>query len=61
MLFRDFLRADGRARDAWGAFEQRLAISVPDLLDYGQIKAPATDILMAAAERWATETVWDGP
>ncbi|MFB6673417.1 hypothetical protein [Streptomyces sp. NPDC056390] len=29
-----------------------------DLFDYGQIKAPATEILMAAAERWAVETSW---
>jgi GrpB-like predicted nucleotidyltransferase (UPF0157 family) len=55
LLFRDYLRADDDARRAWGAFKQRLAISVPDLLAYGQIKAPATEILMAAAERWARE------
>ena len=61
LLFRDFLRADDGARRAWGAFKQRLAVSVPDLLDYGQIKAPATDILMAAAERWAAQTGWNGP
>jgi GrpB-like predicted nucleotidyltransferase (UPF0157 family) len=53
LLFRDFLRADDHARDAWGAFKRRLAVSVPDLSDYGQIKAPATEVLMAAAERWA--------
>lgn len=53
LLFRDYLRADDDARRAWGAFKQRLAASVPDLLAYGQIKAPATVILMAAAERWA--------
>lgn len=58
LLFRDFLRSDDGARQAWGAFKQRLAISVPDLLDYGQIEAPATDVLMAAAERWAAETGW---
>jgi GrpB-like predicted nucleotidyltransferase (UPF0157 family) len=58
LLFRDYLRADETARQAWGAFKQRLALSVPDLLEYGQIKAPATEVLMAAAERWATETGW---
>jgi dephospho-CoA kinase len=58
-LFRDYLRADEPARRAWGAFKQRLAVSVSDLMDYGQIKAPATDILMAAAERWAVDTGWD--
>jgi dephospho-CoA kinase len=58
LLFRDYLRADDAARRAWGAFKQRLALSVPDLLDYGQIKAPATQVLMRAAERWAAETGW---
>ncbi|MFF1398164.1 GrpB family protein [Streptomyces sp. NPDC058287] len=58
LLFRDYLRADEPARRAWGAFKQRLAASVSDLFDYGQIKAPATEILMAAAERCAAETAW---
>ncbi|MEU0089601.1 GrpB family protein [Kribbella sp. NPDC006257] len=58
LLFRDYLRADERARDGWGAFKQRLAVNVTDLMDYGQIKAPATEVLMAGAERWATATGW---
>ncbi|OAH15315.1 dephospho-CoA kinase/protein folding accessory domain-containing protein [Streptomyces jeddahensis] len=58
LLFRDYLRADEPARRAWGAFKHRLAVSVPGLMDYGQIKAPATDVLMAAAERWAADTGW---
>jgi len=61
LLFRDYLRSDEDARHAWGAFKQRLAASVPNLLDYGQIKAPATEILIAAAERWAAETDWRRP
>ncbi|WP_103889546.1 GrpB family protein [Actinacidiphila yanglinensis] len=63
LLFRDYLRADGAARDGWGAFKQRLAASVPDLFDYGRIKAHATQVLMAGAERWAASTGWtvDGP
>ncbi|MFG2522192.1 GrpB family protein [Streptomyces sp. NPDC048527] len=61
LLFRDYLRADAPARRAWGAFKQRLAASVPDLFDYGRIKAPATEILMAAAERWAADTAWFVP
>jgi GrpB-like predicted nucleotidyltransferase (UPF0157 family) len=60
LLFRDFLRADEPARSSWGAFKRRLAASVPDLLDYGQIKAPATEILMATAERWAASSGWRG-
>ena len=58
LLFRDYLRSAEDARLAWGAFKQRLAQTVTDLSDYGQIKAPATDILMQAAERWAAETGW---
>ncbi|MFB6814082.1 GrpB family protein [Streptomyces sp. NPDC056347] len=58
LLFRDYLRADEDARRTWGAFKKRLALSVPDLPDYGQIKAPATQLLMAAAERWAAENGW---
>ncbi|WP_202874287.1 GrpB family protein [Kribbella albertanoniae] len=58
LLFRDYLRARDDVRDAWGAFKQRLAARVTDLADYGQIKAPATDVLMAGAERWAAESGW---
>ena len=58
LLFRDYLRADAGTRRAWGDFKRQLALSAPDLLDYGRIKAPATDVLMAAAERWAADTGW---
>jgi dephospho-CoA kinase len=58
LLFRDYLRADAAAREAWGAFKRRLAQSAPDLFDYGQIKAPATQVLMIAAERWAADVGW---
>ena len=59
LLFRDFLRADTAARDAWGAFKKSLAVSVEDLMDYGQIKATALPLLMRAAEDWAARTAWD--
>ncbi|HZX08113.1 GrpB family protein, partial [Kribbella sp.] len=61
LLFRDYLRADATARTAWGAFKQRLAQSVPDLADYGQIKAPATQLLLHTANYWATQTNWTLP
>jgi GrpB-like predicted nucleotidyltransferase (UPF0157 family) len=61
LLFRDFLTADQGCRDAWALFKQRLAVTVPDLNSYGQIKDPASDVLMAAAERWATESGWHPP
>ncbi|MBO1331716.1 GrpB family protein [Streptomyces sp. VRA16 Mangrove soil] len=58
LLFRDYLRATPEARAAWGAFKRRLAEDVPDLSAYGQIKAPATDVLMGAAELWAEANRW---
>ena len=53
LLFRDFLRSDERARTAWGAFKLAIAEHVGDLGAYGRIKAPAWEVLMDAAERWA--------
>jgi predicted RNase H-like nuclease/GrpB-like predicted nucleotidyltransferase (UPF0157 family) len=61
LLFRDFLRADAAARTAWGEFKTRLAGSVRDLADYGQIKASIQPLLMQRAEGWATETGWQTP
>ncbi|MGH3603147.1 MAG: GrpB family protein [Pseudonocardiaceae bacterium] len=61
LLFRDFLRADEPARVAWGSFKQRLAQTAADLYDYGQIKQPATDVLMIAAENWARRAAWIDP
>lgn len=58
LLFRDYLRAEPAARDTWSAFKLRLAQSVPDIYDYGQIKTPATEMLMPAAVRWADATGW---
>lgn len=61
LLFRDFLRADGAARASWGAFKSRLADTVTDIYDYGQIKASVQPLLMRAAEDWAAETGWCMP
>lgn len=58
LLFRDFLRSEEGARTAWGSFKQRLAQTATDLYDYGQIKQPATDVLMIAAEDWARRSCW---
>lgn len=51
--------ADHRPR--WAeelAGRMRAALGVPDLAGCGQIKAPATEVLMAAAEQWAAATGW---
>jgi GrpB-like predicted nucleotidyltransferase (UPF0157 family) len=58
LLFRDYLTADRQAADAWGRFKIRLAQTVPGLADYGQIKAPAQEILMQSAQRWARDHGW---
>jgi GrpB-like predicted nucleotidyltransferase (UPF0157 family) len=58
LLFRDYLRANAEARDAWAQFKIRLAEVVPDPNSYGQVKDPATDVLLIAAEEWARQTRW---
>jgi GrpB-like predicted nucleotidyltransferase (UPF0157 family) len=58
LLFRDFLRANDTARDAWGDFKQRLAAMASDIYKYGQAKAGPTEILLIAAESWARQTHW---
>lgn len=61
LLFRDFLTEDQAAAASWSLFKQRLALAATDRATYGQIKDPATDVLMSAAERWAKETGWKPP
>jgi dephospho-CoA kinase len=58
LLFREYLRANERAMRSWAEFKIRLAAVVPDLTAYGQVKDPATDVLMESAERWAEATGW---
>ena len=61
LLFRDFLRADDTARDAWSDFKRRLAVMAADIYQYGQAKAGPTETLMIAAESWACRTQWAPP
>lgn len=58
LLFRDFLRANEGARQAWSEFKIRLAAAAADRETYGQVKDPATDVLLLAAEAWAAATRW---
>jgi dephospho-CoA kinase len=56
LLFRDYLRANDGARQAWAEFKRRLASHfATDLATYGQLKDPATDLLIVAAEQWAAQ------
>lgn len=57
LLFRDYLRADPRARGAYAQVKETLARLHPEDLDaYYEVKDPVCDIIMAAAEHWASET-----
>ena len=58
LLFRDYLTADPAAAGAWGQFKIRLVQSVTNIADYGQIKAPAQEILIESAQRWARDQDW---
>jgi GrpB-like predicted nucleotidyltransferase (UPF0157 family) len=65
LLFRDFMRANDDARDAWALFKIELAKVAPTIQDYVEVKDPATDVVMVVAERWAADAGWkphgDGP
>jgi dephospho-CoA kinase len=61
LLFRDFLTADAAVRTAWGHFKDQLANTSADLLAYGAVKDPATDVLLALAEQWASRVGWSMP
>jgi GrpB-like predicted nucleotidyltransferase (UPF0157 family) len=56
-LFRDYLRADARARDAYAQIKEALARLHPDDVEaYYDVKDPVCDIIAAAAEWWAVAT-----
>lgn len=61
LLFRDFLRADPEQAVRWVRFKTSLADAHVDLLTYGQVKAPAWELLMDLAEGWAADTGWRVP
>jgi len=57
LLFRDFLRSDVRVREAYEQVKETLARLHPENLDaYYDVKDPVCDIIMVAAECWASET-----
>ncbi len=58
LLFRDFMRANDDARDAWALFKLELARISQTVQDYVEVKDPATDVVMVVAERWAADTGW---
>jgi GrpB-like predicted nucleotidyltransferase (UPF0157 family) len=60
LLFRDFLRSEPRARANYEKLKQELARLHPHDIDaYLAVKEPAIDIIMIAAEAWATSSGWN--
>jgi GrpB-like predicted nucleotidyltransferase (UPF0157 family) len=60
LLFRDYLRSHARAAAAYAELKRRLAALEPplDTGGYADLKDPACDIVIAAAEDWAEESGW---
>ncbi len=57
LLFRDYLRADPGVTRAYAQVKEALARLHPEDFDgYYDVKDPVCDIILAAAERWASET-----
>jgi GrpB-like predicted nucleotidyltransferase (UPF0157 family) len=58
LLFRDYLRAHPLAADAYAELKRRLAKELRDRATYAEVKDPACDLIIAAAETWAAATGW---
>lgn len=59
LLFRDHLRAHPAAAAAYAEVKRQLAAHHPDDIQaYVTIKDPVCDVIMSAAEEWASRTGW---
>jgi GrpB-like predicted nucleotidyltransferase (UPF0157 family) len=59
LLFRDYLRHSQSAAGAYAQVKVALARLHPDDVDaYYDVKDPVCDLIMDAAERWATDVAW---
>ena len=58
LLFRDYLRAHPVAAAAYAELKRRLAALGIDSGTYADVKDPACDLIMAAAEDWCVQTGW---
>jgi GrpB-like predicted nucleotidyltransferase (UPF0157 family) len=64
LLFRDYLRAHPATAAAYANLKTKLSELDPPLEpdEYADVKDPACDIVIAAAEDWADRTSWQpGP
>ena len=57
-LFRDHLRAHLGAAEAYAELKRRLAALGIDRDVYAEIKDPACDVIVVAAEEWAAHGGW---
>jgi GrpB-like predicted nucleotidyltransferase (UPF0157 family) len=58
LLFRDWFRAHPPAVPAYSQFKSLLSAALPDLRTYADIKDPVVDVVIVAAEEWASATGW---
>jgi GrpB-like predicted nucleotidyltransferase (UPF0157 family) len=58
LLFRDYLRAHPIAAAAYAELKRRLAGLGIDSGTYADVKDPACDLIMVAAEDWCVQTGW---
>jgi GrpB-like predicted nucleotidyltransferase (UPF0157 family) len=58
LLFRDYLREHPASAAAYAELKRRLAANLHDVATYADVKDPACDIIMVAAESWAAATGW---
>ena len=62
LLFRDYLRAHPAAVEAYAELKRRLAAELRNVGVYADVKDPACDLIIVAAEDWAEATGWEpGP
>ena len=58
LLFRDWFRAHPEAVPPYAVFKRSLAVAVPDIATYSNVKDPVVDLVVTVAETWATATGW---
>lgn len=62
LLFRDYLRAHPSAASTYAELKRRLAALGLETAVYAEVKDPACDLIMQAAEPWASHVNWQpGP
>lgn len=61
LLFRDYLREHPASAAAYAELKRRLAAELRDVQRYADVKDPACDLIMVAADDWARLTGWRVP